>query len=52
MVADLSQMLLDKGFKYCLLFTDLANPTSNNIYRQIGYQPVSDWNEYSFFNRE
>ena len=50
MVADLSQMLLDKGFKYCLLFTDLANPTSNNIYRKIGYQPVSDWNEYSFFN--
>ena len=52
MVADLSQMLLDKGFKYCLLFTDLANPTSNNIYHKIGYQPVSDWNEYSFFNRK
>ncbi len=48
MVAELSQKLLDRGFKYCLLFTDLANPTSNNIYRQIGYEPVSDWNEYSF----
>ena len=50
MVAALSQMLLDKGFKYCLLFTDLANPISNHIYRKIGYQPVCDWNEYSFFN--
>jgi len=49
MVAELSQKLLDRGFKYCLLFTDLANPISNNIYRKIGYEPVSDWNEYSFF---
>ena len=48
MVAELSKMLLNRGFKYCLLFTDLANPTSNHIYRKIGYQPVSDWNEYSF----
>lgn len=48
MVAELSKILLDRGFKYCLLFTDLANPTSNHIYRKIGYQPVSDWNEYSF----
>ena len=25
-----------------VLFTDLANPTSNAIYQQIGYRPVSD----------
>jgi predicted GNAT family acetyltransferase len=25
-----------------VLFTDLANPTSNSIYQQIGYRPVSD----------
>jgi predicted GNAT family acetyltransferase len=24
------------------LFTDLANPTSNSIYQQIGFEPVSD----------
>jgi predicted GNAT family acetyltransferase len=24
------------------LFTDLANPTSNAIYQQIGFEPVSD----------
>jgi len=23
-------------------FTDLANPTSNAIYQQIGYRPVRD----------
>src|SRR5439155_12731741 len=24
----------------CFLFTDAANPTSNHIYQQIGYEPV------------
>ncbi len=26
-----------------VLFTDLANPTSNAIYRRLGYRPVSDY---------
>ncbi|MDZ8104047.1 MAG: GNAT family N-acetyltransferase [Nostoc sp. DedQUE12a] len=47
-VAALSQTLLDRGNKFCFLFTDLANPTSNHIYQEIGYQPVSDWHNYSF----
>ncbi|WP_414584276.1 GNAT family N-acetyltransferase [Scytonema sp. PCC 10023] len=47
-VAALSQTLLDQGCRYCFLFTDLANPTSNHIYQAIGYQPVGDWNDYSF----
>ncbi|MEM1391983.1 MAG: GNAT family N-acetyltransferase [Cyanobacteria bacterium P01_H01_bin.150] len=47
-VAALSQTLLDKGYKFCFLFTDLSNPTSNKIYQKIGYQPVADWNNYSF----
>jgi hypothetical protein len=25
-----------------VLFTDLANPTSNALYQKIGYRPVSD----------
>lgn len=25
-----------------LLFTDIANPTSNGVYRRIGYRPVAD----------
>jgi len=41
-VARLSQMILDRGFKKCVLYTDLANPTSNNIYQKIGYRPICD----------
>jgi uncharacterized protein len=47
-VAALSQKLLDEGCDRCFLLTDLANPTSNHIYQQIGYVPVCDWHEYSF----
>ena len=49
-VAALSQQLLDQGCHSCFLFTDLANPTSNHIYQKIGYQPVTDWRDYSFEN--
>lgn len=48
-VAALSQTLLSRGHKYCFLFTDLANPTSNHIYQAIGYQSVGDLYDYSFF---
>ncbi|MFN8446478.1 MAG: GNAT family N-acetyltransferase [Caldilineaceae bacterium] len=48
LVAELSQHLLDSGYQFTTLFTDLANPTSNNIYQKIGYQPVCDFTEYSF----
>ena len=34
--------LLLKEFSFCSLYTDLANPTSNNIYMKIGYKPVED----------
>jgi len=47
-VASLSQLLLDSGWQFCSLFTDLANPTSNSIYQKIGYRPVCDFNEYIF----
>ena len=43
-----SQALLDQVCRYCFLFTDLTNPTSNHIYRTIGYRPVSDWRECIF----
>jgi predicted GNAT family acetyltransferase len=45
-VAALSQRLLDQGYKFCSLFTDLANPTSNSIYMQVGYRPVTDFDKY------
>ena len=47
-VAALSQTLLERGCRFCFLLTDVANPTSNHIYRIIGYQPVCDWHDYSF----
>ncbi|ARV63230.1 GNAT family N-acetyltransferase [Nostocales cyanobacterium HT-58-2] len=47
-VAALSQTLLDQGCRSCFLFTDLANPTSNHIYKTIGYERVGDWNDYCF----
>jgi len=42
LTAALTQQLLDGGRRFCFLFTDLANPTSNRIYQQIGYRAVSD----------
>jgi uncharacterized protein len=47
-VARLSKELLDEGFAFCVLFTDLANPTSNSIYARIGYQAVGDFTLYRF----
>jgi predicted GNAT family acetyltransferase len=41
-VAAMSHKLLGEGRKFCFLYTDLANPTSNAIYQRLGYQPVSD----------
>jgi len=47
-VAQLSQLILDKGFTRCALYTDLANPTSNSIYQKIGYNPIGDSLEIKF----
>jgi GNAT superfamily N-acetyltransferase len=48
LVAAASQLQLDGGRRYCFLFTDLANPSSNKIYQAIGYEPVCDFDEYRF----
>jgi RimJ/RimL family protein N-acetyltransferase len=47
-VSALTRRLLAGGSRYCCLYTDLANPTSNSVYRRIGYRPVCDIDEYSF----
>ena len=39
---------LERGRRFCFLFTDLANPTSNAIYRAIGYEPVCNMDQYRF----
>jgi len=48
LVAQLSQLKLDEGYRECCLFTDLANPTSNKIYEAIGYRGVVDLYEMNF----
>jgi len=41
MVATVSKELL-KEFEFCVLYTDMLNPTSNKIYQEIGYQKLID----------
>lgn len=48
LVAQLSRQLLDAGRDYCFLYTDLANPTSNRIYMDVGYELVCESADYSF----
>lgn len=45
-VAAVSQRLLDRGARACILFSDQANPTANRIYREVGYRPIGRWEEY------
>jgi hypothetical protein len=46
--AALSAEQLAAGRRFCFLYTDLANPTSNKIYVDIGYEPVCDAVDYAF----
>jgi predicted GNAT family acetyltransferase len=53
LTAELSQQLLDGrlfdgGRRFCFLYTDLANPTSNGIYERIGYRRVAESAEIVF----
>lgn len=48
LTAAASQDQLGRGATFCFLFTDLANPTPNRIYRRIGYEPVTDVDQYRF----
>ena len=44
----ISRLGLERGFSKCVLYTDLANPTSNSIYRKIGYRPICDSVDIAF----
>ena len=48
LVAALTEERLRAGLRFCFLFTDLGNPTSNAIYARIGYEPVADWAQWTF----
>jgi hypothetical protein len=47
-VAAVSRRLLGAGADVCMLFTDLANPTSNKIYGEVGYRRFADWEDHRF----
>jgi GNAT superfamily N-acetyltransferase len=42
LVAELSQSMLDSGLEFCVLYTDLTNPTSNAIYQRLGYRLIAE----------
>jgi GNAT superfamily N-acetyltransferase len=47
-VAAVSRLALDADAQRCMLFTDLANPTSNRIYAAVSFERFADWEEYAF----
>jgi predicted GNAT family acetyltransferase len=47
LVSALSAHALAMGAARCMLFTDLANPTSNKIYALIGYRRCGDFEEHA-----
>ena len=46
--AAVSRAARDAGVREVMLFTDLANPTSNALYQRLGYRPVEDRVTFSF----
>jgi uncharacterized protein len=48
LTASVSADQLAAGRRFCFLYTDLDNPTSNRIYMDVGYQPVCDSVDYAF----
>lgn len=42
-----TRLLMDEG-QQPILYTQLANPTSNAVYRRLGYQPVAENVRYTF----
>ena len=47
-VSHVSRYYLEHGYEFCSLFTDKTNPTTNEIYQKIGYQPIENYLYYEF----
>ena len=47
-VAEVSTLMLARGYRFCTLFTDIENPTSNAIYQRIGYELVGEFRSVKF----
>jgi predicted GNAT family acetyltransferase len=48
LVASQSRWLLGSGRSFVFLYTDLDNPTSNALYRRIGYRMIAEAGEVRF----
>ena len=48
MAAALSDRCLKEGKKFCNLFADVTNPTSNSIYQEIGYRNIGESKHFKF----
>lgn len=48
MTAEATAAAVRAGAAHVVLYTDLANPTSNSIYQAIGYRPDHDAEERTF----
>ena len=42
LTAEVSQRQLEAGRRFCFLYTDATNPTSNKIYEAIGYRTIAE----------
>lgn len=47
-VAELSQSLLERGYKFCYLFADAQNPISCGIYHKLGFYDLCVFDEIGF----
>jgi len=47
-VQKLSEHILNSGYKQCGLFTESSNPTSNKIYKEIGYEVCAEFSDIAF----
>lgn len=48
LVAAISRAELANGARFCFLYTDLTYPTSNRVYRDVGYELIGEAAEYAF----
>ncbi|MEK8144361.1 hypothetical protein NKH18_28585 [Streptomyces sp. M10(2022)] len=46
MTVEVSRAALAAGATDVVLYADPANPTSNALYRRIGYVPITEWAVY------
>jgi predicted GNAT family acetyltransferase len=47
-VAALSAQVLASGRRFCTLYADIDNPTSNGIYQRLGYRRIGDYEMLGF----